>query len=161
MRLLDRQPTGLLRILFRAPILLYRAGLGSLLGHRFLYLVHRGRNSGRRRETVVEVVRYDPDRPEVVVVAAWGRRSDWYRNITAAPAIEVRTGRQRWSRPTQRLLGTEETLRLLDDYRRRHPYAWKGLGPLLGFPADPADPAWQDSASKIHSVAFAPRSGTT
>jgi len=36
-----------LRLAFRLPIYLYRLDLGWLLGHRFLLLVHRGRESGR------------------------------------------------------------------------------------------------------------------
>jgi hypothetical protein len=32
------------------PIWLYRARLGFLLGHRFVYVAHRGRVSGARRE---------------------------------------------------------------------------------------------------------------
>jgi hypothetical protein len=87
MALTDRRPSGLLRLLLRAPIWLYRARLGRLAGHRLLYLAHRGRRTGTRREVVVETVGYTPDVPEAVVVAAWGRNPDWYRNLQAAPAI--------------------------------------------------------------------------
>ncbi len=52
--------TRVLRLAFRPPIYLYAFGLGKVLGHRFLLFVHRGRNSGLLRETVLEVVRYDP-----------------------------------------------------------------------------------------------------
>ena len=63
MTLLDHQPTGLLKHLLRAPIWLYRAGLGPLLGHRFVYIAHRGRRTGARREVVLEVVGYTPKDP--------------------------------------------------------------------------------------------------
>ena len=52
-------PRGLLRLLLGLPVHLYHAGLGFLFGRRFLFLVTKGRRTGRRRETVVEVVRYD------------------------------------------------------------------------------------------------------
>ncbi len=39
-------PRGLARIGFRIPIILYRLGLGGLLGTRFLLLTHTGRKSG-------------------------------------------------------------------------------------------------------------------
>jgi hypothetical protein len=65
-----------LRLAFRLPIYLYRLNLGWLLGHRFLLLVHRGRRSGLRRETVLEVVRYNPATKESVVLSAWGERAD-------------------------------------------------------------------------------------
>jgi deazaflavin-dependent oxidoreductase (nitroreductase family) len=69
-----------------------------LLGHRLRYLIHRGRKTGKHRETILEVVGYDPHTPEVFVVAGWGERGDWYRNLVAAPAIEVRVGRHRQDR---------------------------------------------------------------
>ena len=50
---LARPPrTRLRRALFRAPIWLYRLGLGGLLGGRFLLLTHTGRTSGRPRQVV-------------------------------------------------------------------------------------------------------------
>lgn len=156
MALTDRKPRGLLRLVLRAPIWLYRARLGWLAGHRLLYLAHRGRRTGARREVVVETVRYDPAVPEVTVVAAWGGTPDWYRNLRAAPAIEVRLGARRWPAPAHRFLDAAETHRTLLDYQRAHPHAWKRLAPLLGFPTDPADPRWAEVAAAVHAIAFTP-----
>ncbi|WAL68677.1 nitroreductase family deazaflavin-dependent oxidoreductase [Amycolatopsis cynarae] len=156
MRLVDHAPRGLLRAFFRAPIALYRNGLGALFGHRLLYLVHKGRKSGLRRETVLEVVAYDPVRPEAVVVSAWGESSDWYRNITATPALELRLGRQRWAHPGHRLLELDETVRILRGYRDRHPRAWRHLAPMMGIPLDPADPSARDAVIRLRAVAFTP-----
>jgi deazaflavin-dependent oxidoreductase (nitroreductase family) len=136
---------------------LYRTGLGGLFGHRLLYLVHKGRKSGRRRETVLEVVRYDPRAPEVVVVSGWGERSDWYRNIAAAPAIEIRCGGQHWPKPRHHVLDATDTVRLLQDYRDLHPRAWRRIAPMLGFPRDPGDAAArEDGLAGIRAVSFAP-----
>lgn len=156
MALTDRKPRGLVRTLLRAPIWLYRARLGWLAGHRLLYLAHRGRRTGARREVVVETVRFDPVVPEVVVIAAWGGDPDWYRNLQAAPAIEVRLGRRRWVGPDQRFLDAAETYRVLMAYQRAHPHAWKRLAPLLGFPVDPADSRWPEIAATVHAIAFRP-----
>jgi len=157
MALTDRKPRGLLRFLLRTPIWLYRAGLGGLFGHRLVYLANRGRRTGARREVVVEVVRDDPAVPEVVVVAAWGGTPDWYRNLRAAPAIEIRLGRQRWPEPDHRDLDADEVRRTLLAYQRAHPRAWKRLAPLLGFPAEQTDPRWPEVAATVHAVAFTPR----
>lgn len=156
MALTDRKPRGVLRVLLRAPIWLYRARLGVLAGHRLLYLAHRGRRTGARREVVVEVVRYEPGRPEAVVIAAWGKDPDWYRNLRAAPALEVRIGAQRWTRPEHRFLGGEEAHEVLLDYQRAHPRAWKRIAPVLGFPTDPADPRWPERAREVRAIAFTP-----
>lgn len=157
MALTDRKPRGPLRLLLRAPIWLYRARLGWLAGHRLIYIAHRGRRTGARREVVVETVRYDPTIPEAVVIAAWGRHPDWYRNLLAAPALEVRLGSQRWPGPDHRHLDSAETHRALLAYQRAHPHAWKRIAPLLGFPTDPADPRWPDTAARVRMIAFTPR----
>jgi len=153
----DRKPRGVLRFFLRTPIWLYRAGLGWLTANRLLYLAHRGRKTGARREVVVEVVGYDPAKPEVVVIAAWGKNPDWYRNLLAAPAIEVRLGRHRWPAPEHRFLEADETQSTLLAYQRAHPRAWKRLAPVLGFPVDPHDPTWPDVAAAVHAIAFSPR----
>ncbi|GAB3562319.1 nitroreductase family deazaflavin-dependent oxidoreductase [Amycolatopsis endophytica] len=155
MGLTDHTPSGLLRAMFRAPVPLYRLGFGPLFGHRLVYLAHRGRKSGRRREVILEVVRFDARLPEVVVVSGWGERADWYRNIQAAPALEVRISARRWAEPRQRVLEQDETVKLLQDYRDRHPRAWRRLAPLLGFPPDPAGA--REALSRIRAVAFTPR----
>ncbi len=66
---------------FRLPIHLYHWGGGGLLGRRFMLLIHIGRRSGLRRETVLEVMEYRPTGPEIVVMSGFGRDSDWLRNI--------------------------------------------------------------------------------
>jgi deazaflavin-dependent oxidoreductase (nitroreductase family) len=149
-KLVEHKPTGLLRALLRVPIWFYRNGLGWLFGYRLLYIVHIGRKSGRRREVVAEVVRHDPAVPEVVVLAAWGREPDWYRNLKAAPAAEVRISSHRWDKPRHRFLNTDETLAVLRDYRRAHPHAWKRIAPILGFPAD----LDTDALPETHAIAF-------
>jgi deazaflavin-dependent oxidoreductase (nitroreductase family) len=107
------------RLLFRTPALLYDLGLGRLLGHRFLRLTHRGRRSGRLYRTVLEVLSYDPATRESVVLSAWGERADWYRNIRAAPALEVLSAGQRFA-PAQRLVDAGELYAHLQQYVARH-----------------------------------------
>jgi deazaflavin-dependent oxidoreductase (nitroreductase family) len=104
------KPSGLLRLTFQLPVYLYRLKLGWLFGHRFLLLVHRGRKSGLLRETVLEVIRYDPTTTESIVLSGWGEKADWYRNIKASPALEVKTGGVRYA-PEQRFLASDENRR--------------------------------------------------
>ena len=128
-------PHGLARIGFRLPILLYRVGLGWILGHRFLLLTHRGRKSGRLRQTVLEVVRYDAAHREYTVVAGFGSNTDWYRNLLAHPAIEIRCAGQRFH-PEQRFLSPSEGADMLAWYEPRHPRAMRILVTLLRYPYD-------------------------
>ncbi|HET9142458.1 nitroreductase family deazaflavin-dependent oxidoreductase [Actinophytocola sp.] len=152
----DRKPAGLLRRLLRIPIWVYRVRLGWLFGHRLVYIAHRGRRTGARREVVAEVVRHTPIPPEVVVIAAWGKDPDWYLNLRAAPAIELRVGAHRWQRPEHRFLDPADTLQVLLSYRQAHRHAWRRIAPALGFPADQDDPHWPEVAARVHAIAFTP-----
>lgn len=124
--------TPLRRAFFRAPIGLYRLGLGGLLGHRFLLLEHVGRKSGLLRRTVLEVVGSEGGAP--IVVSGFGKRSDWLRNLVARPEVRVTWGRRSFG-ARARIVGTEEAAAVFDDYRRRHPRAARLLGRALGVSA--------------------------
>jgi deazaflavin-dependent oxidoreductase (nitroreductase family) len=146
----------LLLVAFRLPISLYRLHLGWLLGHRFLLLTHRGRKSGRIRKTVLEVVSYDPETHESVVVSGWGERADWYRNIQANPALEVQTGRDRYV-PTQRILSADEAYAVMVDYERRLPVLARPVVRRLGFTVSGSDEERRAHAAKLLMVGFRPR----
>lgn len=151
----DRPPGPVLRAFLRAPTVLYRAHLGWLLGSRFLCLVHRGRRSGKTRRTVVEVVRFDRRADEVAVVAGWGPHTQWYLNLRAAAPEEIRVGRRRWQRPSQRFLGEAERVTLLEGYAREHPRAARGLAKAYGIESLDGDGA-AGLAARVRAVAFRP-----
>lgn len=154
--LLRSRPTRALRLAFRLPIYAYRLNLGWLLGHRGLLLIHRGRKSGRVYQTVLEVVRYDPATRESTTLSGWGERADWYRNIKASPALEVRTGRERYV-PEQRFLAPEENHAAVSDYARRHPLAFQFLARAFGYPLDGTEAERRTFAESLRLVAFRPR----
>ena len=88
-------PSGVSRALFRAPIYLYRLGLGWLFGKRILLLNHIGRVSGTQRQVILEVVEHDPTNGSFVVASGWGPTAAWYRNILHTPEVSVQVGRPR------------------------------------------------------------------
>jgi deazaflavin-dependent oxidoreductase (nitroreductase family) len=150
---LPPRPRGFARIAFRLPIQLYHLGLGWLLGHRFLLLTHRGRVSGHIRQTVLEVVRYDPARREYAVVAGFGAQTDWYRNLQAHPAIEVQSGRDRFH-PTQRFLTPAEGADMFAWYEQHHPRALRGLMRIMRYPYDGSVESRLALATALPMVAF-------
>ncbi len=155
-------PTGVLRALLGLPVHLYHAHLGVLLGHRFLLLVHTGRKTGLHRETVLEVVRYDPVTRESVVAAGWGRRTGWLHNVEAGLAHEVRLGRQRFA-PAWRILPPDEAERIFADYERRNrliaPIIRAVLSRLLGWRYDGTSAARRRAVEQLSLVAFRPSEG--
>ena len=83
----------------RGMVLLFRLGLGRLMnawpsiGGRILVINHVGRRSGNRYRTPVN---YAADGHSLTCVAAFGTRTDWYRNALAAPVLEVWLPDGRW-----------------------------------------------------------------
>lgn len=110
----------------RAPIWLYRHGLGWLLGSRILMLEHTGRSSGQPRYVCLEIVeRPAPDR--IVIVSGFGERAQWYRNLQADPNCFVSTGRMRRAPAVARLLTGPEASAALERYQHAHPRDWEML----------------------------------
>jgi deazaflavin-dependent oxidoreductase (nitroreductase family) len=143
----------------RTPIALYHWHLQWLLGHRFILLVHTGRRTGLERQTVLEVVHYDPSTGEVVVMAGFGRRSDWYRNIQARPATRVVLGRRSFV-PTHRELTQDEAVAVMADYERRNriaaPVIRRVLSRLVGWRYDGTEAARRRLVDERPLVLFAP-----
>lgn len=114
------------RWLVRAPIGLYRAGLGFLFGSRLIMLEHRGRTSGRRRYVVLEVVDH-PSPGVYVIVSGFGVRAQWYRNILAEPRVRVSIGFRRQLAATAVPMTPDESSAALRRYIEVHPKAWAKL----------------------------------
>ena len=150
---------GFLWYLFRAPVYLYRWRLGWLLDHRALMLTHIGRRTGLKRRTVLEVVQYRPEGPEVVVVNGFGRDSDWVRNIEARGGEEVTVGRRHFA-AKHRFLGEEEAVGVIEDYERRNrliaPVVRRGLSWLLGWQYHASDRDRHRLVQQLPLIAFRP-----
>jgi deazaflavin-dependent oxidoreductase (nitroreductase family) len=118
------------RWIVRAPVWLYRARLGFLLGSRLLMLEHTGRKTGPRRYAVLEIV-HRPRPGTYAVASGFGTRAHWFRNVRANPKIRVHTGVRGSASATARLLTSEENAAVLAAHQRRHPRAWARLKPVL------------------------------
>ena len=148
-----QKPTGVWKRVLRLPIHLFRAHLGFLMGERILLLIHQGRVSGRMRETAVEVVAHDRTTHEFIVCSGTGPRADWYRNITALPAVEVQVRNHRWT-PTQRLLPQQEAAERFADYERLHPTTARRLLTSMGNAYDGTDEGRFEMMAQMPMVAF-------
>jgi deazaflavin-dependent oxidoreductase (nitroreductase family) len=148
---------GLLRRALRAPIWLYRLGLGGLLGHSFLRLTHRGRKTGRPHQTVLEVLRYDRVTGTHIVASGWGPSSDWFRNIQQTPQVIVRAAGRRIPARAE-VLAPDAAARELRWYASHHPIRARGLGRLItGHPFRGTEADIQRFATAIPLVALRPR----
>mgnify|MGYP001167233031 CR=1 FL=1 len=141
-----------LKTAFKAPILLWRLGLGPLLGHIFVLITHIGRKSGLPRRTVTE---WHPFGAIKVAPCAWGERSQWYRNIQADPLVTIQTKDGAQSCRARRISDPVELRRAVEAIRARNAMMMDGYLRSLGIdPDDPAD--LTAKADRLTLIAFDP-----
>ena len=154
------KPKGPLRFFLRAPVYLYRWGCGRLLGNRFLLLIHAGRRTGARHQTVLEVMEYRKEGPEFVVMSGFGRNADWLLNIQANPDPEVAVGWRRFT-ASYRFLEEEEAIDVVRNYERRTrffaPVIRYVLSRLLGWRYSGSEADMRRLLTQLPLVAFRPR----
>ena len=131
-------PQGLSRLLWRAPIWIYRLGLGGVMKKRMLLLHHVGRISGEPRENVLEIVDQDSETGSFTVASGFGKKSDWYKNIVKQPDVSITVGREEIA-VTARPLAPDESGRAMVNYAKRHPKAAKNLMSICGYKVDGSD----------------------
>lgn len=153
------RPGPVMKRAFRAPAFLYTIGVGWIYGHRFLLLTHLGRRSGRVYRTMLEVISWDPEKEEAVVMSGFGKRSNWYRNTLAGKAIEIQISRQRF-KPHVRELDPVEATRVIGKYEGRNrllrPALRRTLSRLAGFHVDDSEAARRKLVEELPLVAFSP-----
>ncbi|MCA9953272.1 MAG: nitroreductase family deazaflavin-dependent oxidoreductase [Ardenticatenaceae bacterium] len=153
----ERKPvTGLKKFFFRAPLFLYRIGLGGLLGHRFLLLNHIGRKSGKPRQSVLEVVNHDKATDTYYIASGFGKKSDWYLNILAHPPVDIQVGWRKMA-VTAVPLSPEASGQAMVDYSRRYPMAAKNLGKLIGYDVSTEEEYRAVGRDSIPFIALEPR----
>lgn len=156
-----QRPTGLFKVLLRAPAWLYRARLGFLCGERLMLITHIGRRSGRRYQTPVEVVAHDADAGMWVVCSGTGPTADWYQNLQVTPAIAMQVGSRRWV-PTQQMLSAEDAAEMFHTYEQAHPATARWLLEAMGNSYNGTDAGRVAMMAAMPMVAFTePRAAST
>jgi deazaflavin-dependent oxidoreductase (nitroreductase family) len=125
-----KPPTGLMRLVWRAPVWLYRLRLGWILGNRFIAVNHIGRKTGLPRQAVVEAVKYDRKSRTYYAASGYGPKSDWYQNVLAHPDVTIEA-RGKTIPVRAAPLPPEECGQLLVDYSHRYPIAARGFMYLI------------------------------
>jgi deazaflavin-dependent oxidoreductase (nitroreductase family) len=97
-------------------LLMWRLGLGSMMNAwpsvsgRILVITHTGRKSRLKRLTPVNYAVVDG---ELYCTAGFGRFSDWYRNITADPQVEIWLPDGWWTATIEDIGDSEKRLSLM------------------------------------------------
>jgi deazaflavin-dependent oxidoreductase (nitroreductase family) len=154
----SHKPTGWLKRMLKVPTYLYRARLGLLFGYRFVMVEHRGRMTGGRHFTVVEVTRHLPR--EWVCTSGTGPSADWYRNLQAGGLEAVWVGSRR-HQASVRFLDETEAATVMRAYERAHPKTAQRLYSMMGVSYDGTDEGRVEMMAKIPMVALRPREVST
>ena len=148
-----KRPSAFLKAFFEVPVWMYRIHLGFLFFGRIIVVVHRGRTSGARYESGLEVI--DRDGGELFVFAAWGTKSDWFRNIEAHGVEEMWDGSTRTA-ASFRVVTEEEAYGILSDYEEHHRTSAKFFFPRMYKGYDFTDVSRRGLAGSGVVVAFRP-----
>jgi deazaflavin-dependent oxidoreductase (nitroreductase family) len=143
--------TGWHRAVFKLPIVLWRMGLGPLLGRGLLLITHTGRKSGLPRRTMVEYHRMDE---RFYVPCAFGARAQWYRNIEADPFVTIQVGNMTRSARARRVVDDEELLAVYALMRQRNPVMLDWYLQSLDIAPDPE--CLLDHKDRVYFVTFEP-----
>lgn len=108
------------RLMFKAPLVLWRLGLGPLIGKLFVLITQTGRVSGLPRRTMTEVHlvngrKYAP--------CAFGERAQWYKNIQADPLVTIQTADGVERVTARRVTDGDELVSVLAAMRAKNPMA--------------------------------------
>ncbi len=151
----NQKPPAFMLPFMKMPLIFYRLGLGWVFGKRFMLLTHVGRRSGKVYRTVLVALRFDESTHEILAVSPWNA-SNWYRNIQAAPALEVEMGRVRYA-PQQRAASPEEITVAFIEFRRQHPMFSRMVARIPSWKIDSSYEELLDLARTLRGVAFQPK----
>jgi len=140
-----KPPRGFQRLLWRAPIWLYKLHLGGLLGKRFLLMAHTGRKSGQPRQAVLEIDDYDAETNSYLTASGFGRKSDWYQNILKTPEVTIQVGNRKMAAVAEPL-SPEASGEAMVKYAREHPKAAKNLSKMIGLDVDGSEEGYRAAA---------------
>ena len=140
-----------LRLVHRAPILLWRLGLGAVAGRAFVLVTTRGRKSGLPRRTVVSSHEMDG---RIYSPCPYGERAEWYRNLAADPRVTIQARRCPQCAVAVRVTDDDELTGFYRLLERRDRAALHYLLDEAGVAHDPAEMVARKD--RVHVIRFDP-----
>jgi deazaflavin-dependent oxidoreductase (nitroreductase family) len=123
----------IMRKLYKTPILLYRLGLGKMIGKYIMVISTYGRKSGKVRRTPIEYYCIDKD---IYAISGFEREPDWYQNLKANPHVTLQTN-QGVHHMLARRPETEEEWQGVFDYLRKSPISTLTIPEIIENLSDP------------------------
>ncbi len=136
----------------RNPILLWRMGLGSLIGKSLMIITQTGRTSGLPRRTVTQ---YHRSGETIYAPAALGSKAKWYRNLMADPIATLQMDSDPIYARARRVTDPGEIRQYYENMASQHPRMTRTFLEEVGINPDDFDDlvARRD---RLYVVAFEP-----
>jgi len=134
MTALDKRPGKFMKFFFKVPVWMYKIGFGGFerwIGAQWMLITHIGRKSGKRYESMVDVMDYDKATDTYYIEAAYGARADWYKNIQSSTVFEARVGRRKF-KARAGALNTEGASEMLVQFYRTKPAYTRSVMAMAG-----------------------------
>lgn len=134
MTALEKRPNWFLKNFMKIPVWVHKLGFGGwerLIGAQWMLIATIGRKTGKRRETMVDVMDYDKATDTYYIEAAYGSRADWFRNIQANPIFEAQVGRRKF-RATASPLANEDAGEMMVRFYRAKPAYTRSVMAMVG-----------------------------
>ena len=150
---LRKKPGRLALMFMHMPLRAYAHDQGHLLGHTFVQFTHVGRKSGKEYRSVAMVLGFDEATSEVVICSAWD--TDWYHNLQAHPATNVKIHRLSFT-PVQRFLTEDEAFDVVRKFRAAHPGRVRLISRIFGWGDLHEEASMRDFVRAHPFIAFRP-----
>ena len=85
---LPRPTNSIMKALLKGPILMWRLGLGRVMGHHLMVMTTTGRKSGLPRRTAIGFTEHEGGK---YILTLRGPNTDWFRNMLADPRVTIQT----------------------------------------------------------------------
>ncbi len=140
-----------MKMMYKAPIVLWRMGLGPLMGRIFVLITTTGRKSGLPRHTLAEYFVLDG---KLYVVCAYGAKADWYKNMMANPYVTIQTWQGAERVKATRVTNSEELLDILKVIQKRNSVMSDWYFESLGIDGTPE--AILENKAQLYIIRFDP-----
>ncbi len=134
-------------------MLLYRIGLGPVIGKLILLLTTTGRRTGLPRVTPLA---YDEINGAIYLGFTRGAESDWFKNAKANPRVHIRVGSRAFAGIAEPVTDPSRIADLIQYRLQRHP---RMVGTLLaaeGLPRNPSRDQLERYASRLAMLVVRP-----
>lgn len=132
--MLEKRPTPLQKYFFKIPLFMHKLGFGGwerLIGAQWMLIATTGRKTGKRRETLVDMMDYNPTTDTYYIEAAYGSHADWFKNIQANPLFNAQVGRRKFIAQAE-ILNEGDTGEILVQFFRRKPAYTRSVMAMVG-----------------------------